>query len=561
MDPYRRCALALAATLAAGSDCSQLDEDPGGTCTTTEFSVSVDVLPAPRLDMLVVLDDSPSMDGERQAFLEQFPEVLRDLLVESDPDGDTCPEHVVLDDLHLAVVTPNLGSDGLGLPGCNDDVGGDEACFRLAPAPAAPDCPAALPPFLALDRSELETYPPERLIADFTCLAAAGAAGCGIEQPLAAALRALTVQAGDEGCNRGFRRPEVPLALIFVTDEDDGSLDPAHPELLAPDRSDLGPLPLRSALHPELLRDMAELADGFEALALPDPARLMVGLIVGVPYDSPVCTGSGDHLYACLGASEMTVQVDPTRPQTIIPACNSVAGRAEPARRFVDLAQRLSSSARVTSICAPDSWEPMLLDLLSPLFVHTLPSDCFPRQLPFDPDTCRTSCVLVETLADDRPCPRTPDCPPSWCPPANAGAAAAPPPCVDPVTGRACTPHKRDLGTVHLPDGSSHRQCLLRQADRPATDGACGPPVADGWYYLPPDLAPNHCPRLVLDSSVPLGCCDHRGSVEPGSDVELLCWKTACADRFCGPPASPSELQCAGDQYCATPGECRPAWD
>ena len=51
----------------------------------------------------------------------------------------------------------------------------------------------------------------------FRCLSLVGDQGCGIEQPLEAAKRALT--RGYRSENRGFNRESSTLAVIFITDE------------------------------------------------------------------------------------------------------------------------------------------------------------------------------------------------------------------------------------------------------------------------------------------------------------------------------------------------------
>ena len=224
------------------------------------------------------------------------------------------------------------------------------------------------------------------------------------------------------------------------------------------------------------------------------------------------------------------------------------------------LALGLGSQAQVASICDPDSWTWMFRDLLSPLFTSTLMPPCFPREVNFDPESCRAPCVVVETLTDDRPCEPTAECPQAWCPLASAEEAVVAPPCTDPATGRTCTPLKRDVGTVLRPDGSLRRRCLVRQAERSAGADGCGPPVVDGWYFVPPDASWFGCQELHWGAAVASCCSDERGVLEAGSEVEMFCWHMACADRACGPPEEPSAMECREDQYCVEPGVCRSGW-
>src|SRR5690606_13334754 len=75
------------------------------------------------------------------------------------------------------------------------------------------------------------------LTAAFSAIASLGASGCGFEQHLEAAKRALD---GKNPVNAGFLRDDAYLALIFIQDEDDCSI--AHSTLLGGDLNTLGPL-------------------------------------------------------------------------------------------------------------------------------------------------------------------------------------------------------------------------------------------------------------------------------------------------------------------------------
>jgi hypothetical protein len=74
------------------------------------------------------------------------------------------------------------------------------------------------------------------LAAAFSAIASLGASGCGFEQHLEAAKRALN----NNPANAGFLRPNAFLALVFIQDEDDCSISKAA--LLGGDTSTLGPL-------------------------------------------------------------------------------------------------------------------------------------------------------------------------------------------------------------------------------------------------------------------------------------------------------------------------------
>src|SRR5260221_13076794 len=74
------------------------------------------------------------------------------------------------------------------------------------------------------------------LSAAFSAIASAGAAGCGFEQHIEAAKRALN----NNPANAGFLLPTAFLAIVIIADEDDCSME--HTTLLPSDTSQLGPL-------------------------------------------------------------------------------------------------------------------------------------------------------------------------------------------------------------------------------------------------------------------------------------------------------------------------------
>lgn len=59
------------------------------------------------------------------------------------------------------------------------------------------------------------------LEASFTCAARVGVGGSGKEEPIAAAISAISSPLTDDGsCNAGFSRPGALLVIVLVTDED-----------------------------------------------------------------------------------------------------------------------------------------------------------------------------------------------------------------------------------------------------------------------------------------------------------------------------------------------------
>lgn len=157
----------------------------------------------PELDLLIVVDDSPSMADERAALAanaRQFVNVLDNF------EGG-------LPSLHLGVITTDLGGDG---PGCAGR--GDAGLLQRAEACGVDGT------FVRIDGVGGRNNLSRDLAGTVACMVDVGTDGCEIEQPLAALDAALA----DDTRNVGFVRPEAQLFVLFITDDDDCSVaDPA----------------------------------------------------------------------------------------------------------------------------------------------------------------------------------------------------------------------------------------------------------------------------------------------------------------------------------------------
>lgn len=139
-------------------------------------------------------------------------------------------------DLHIGVVSTDLGAGGFDVPNCTESDGGD-----LLAAPAqAPDCPAPDGSFirdLSLVADLRDTNYDGELTEAVSCIAALGTGGCVFEQPLAAAVAATDPANAD---NAGFIRDGALLAVVFAGASDDcsaadpGLFDPAALATLGP---------------------------------------------------------------------------------------------------------------------------------------------------------------------------------------------------------------------------------------------------------------------------------------------------------------------------------------
>ncbi|MDB4955383.1 MAG: hypothetical protein JWO36_2952 [Myxococcales bacterium] len=185
-----------------------------------------------KIDLLFVIDDSPSMADKQTNLKANFMNFINVL---NTIEGG-------LPDVHIGVVTSDLGTKGAddAMPG--PAIGsGPGACANLGKAGNLRTDPSVTGPYisdsLAADGVTRVTNYTGSLVTAFSALATAGANGCGFEQHIEAAKRALV---STNTANAGFLRSDAYLAVIFIADEDDCSM--SHSSLLGADMNTLGPL-------------------------------------------------------------------------------------------------------------------------------------------------------------------------------------------------------------------------------------------------------------------------------------------------------------------------------
>ncbi|HET6339331.1 MAG TPA: hypothetical protein VFG30_39220 [Polyangiales bacterium] len=227
-------------------------------------------------------------------------------------------------------------------------------------------------------------------------MSALGTAGCGFEQHLESALKAIW-PAGDarlsfaawfgaaasgghsDNLNAGFVRTGTAnagstLGIVIDADEDDCSA--GEPAIFDNRTVDAGnpygdqALNLRCFFNHDQQLPLERYVFGFRNAGA---ARVVFAGIVGVPVDLASAATrakvdfanptSRDAYYDMLLADpRMQEAPDPSTPETspqLKPACTSTLGRADPARRFVQLAKSFGEDALIQSICG-DSFGPPL---------------------------------------------------------------------------------------------------------------------------------------------------------------------------------------------------------
>jgi hypothetical protein len=224
--------LAAAGLLAGCPDRSISEVDPlQGRVEFKDIPVNVNR----DIDLLFLIDDSPSMADKQTNLANNFPKFID--VLSTIPGG--------LPNVQIGVVTSDLGtrSANTGTPG--PSVGGTArgSCSGLGKDGALQLTGVMTngQPFLA------DTQPADplamrvrnysgSLTTAFAQMAQVGSSGCGFEQHLEAIRVALQPS---NTANAGFLRPDAYLAVIIIADEDDCSL--ADSALLTGDTSILGP--------------------------------------------------------------------------------------------------------------------------------------------------------------------------------------------------------------------------------------------------------------------------------------------------------------------------------
>lgn len=363
-------------------------EDTGAESDTPppDAFVPVDAGPTPptnQADLLFVIDDSSSMAGEQTLLLTALPLLVRTLAT-GDLDGDGSSDRPPVVSLHVGVVTSDMGAGdlpgGTTLPSCTAGAGDDGILRRTSTLSGCnPTWPAVFDFMAGTD--DVAAY-----VADVRCVAEAGTRGCGFEQQLEAALKAVSPNVATEWVapgfvapvfetstghattdNAGFVRTESVLAIVEVTDEEDCSV-PDHALFHDVPPFNTTDLNLRCFTYPEELQPVQRFVDGFLQLRA-RPSRLVFSGIVGVPTDR---TGDdvADYDAALLDPRMIETPIG-TPPNRLEPSCTTAdGGAAYPARRFVGVARGLDAlGARTTlqSICATN-FEPAMEAIAREIF-------------------------------------------------------------------------------------------------------------------------------------------------------------------------------------------------
>jgi len=308
----------------------------------------------PNLDLLFVIDDSPTMIDKQRSFQTAFPSLLDKL---ARIEGG-------LPNLHLAVVSSDMGTSAVDDEQAGPQIGapGQGGCASFGKAGVFQLGQATLPDqddrFVRALRNG-ETNFEGTLAETFTAMSALGATGCGFEQPLAAMQASLSGPTD----NAGFLREGANLAVIILSDEDDCSAE--HTTLFGPDGGPLGPLQSFRCFRFGVECDQATDTLGSKTNCRPAAAQHVASIS---PFSSFLSGIKGDPTRVMFGAivgTEAPIEVESRQingaNQTALkPACGytPLGGgadvTADPGVRFAAFADGFEGISRLESICSED---------------------------------------------------------------------------------------------------------------------------------------------------------------------------------------------------------------
>ena len=547
---FRTRLVGMAAVLGLGAGMfGCLDRPVAKTTPNLQSGVRIPVVndAIENVDVLFEVDNSNSM-AENQANLARNFNTLIDQLVNPPINPMTGrPNNPPVKSLHVGIISSDLGTPGSVVPSCaNSDTGDDGLLnpiksglairthqpWTTAPPGRRPmrctNDPNQYPSFLTFTSVATPTTPATNATEfrdDFVCNAYLSTGGCGLEQQIESAYRALVVrnprvQTGNTDPNAGFVRDNAVLAIVMVTDEEDGSVrdcrfqEAGVPctdavgvfDIMSPDWSS-SDLNLRFYMYTPGSRqdptwaidryiDPARPNRGFTSLKPGRPDLVIFSAIAGVPLNLPMRAassgtgmevdydtllgrmpdGSDGYTGEQTGSGPVSMRqrnMDPMCSTRVVPACRREGSPAVttcdsgaqyfawPSRRVVQVARRFAdryNNGTVSSICAND-YTPALTQIVERIQAR-ISGRCLPRALETEPAQCANGmagCQRVKCIVREIL-------------PAGMSTSVC-------TAARGRTAGERDLTTPTMPRST----CVVNQVL--VTPGGAPPAGQEGFYY------------------------------------------------------------------------------
>jgi hypothetical protein len=408
----RKAGVTLAATVVtvfgvAASGCLERGLKPVNPCTRSSVGQRIQVTNVDNVDLLFMIDNSNSMAEEQGLLRSELPRLVS-VLASGDREGDGTRDFNPVKSLHVGIVTSDMGAGpNTGVPTCGRGLG-DDGILRSRSRSTTGGCMATYPSgVFEFDRERGDN--PAMFASTVGCVADIGTGGCGFEQQLESALKALTpvsasawtrpgyspprfvsadgvpdsVAGQADGPNTGFVRPNSALAVVLVTDEEDCSVRDYGLFVSGDPRFMSVPLNLRCNTFGDpamgLIHPIDRYVNGFLGLRS-DPSLLIFSGIVGIPPETESLAQAGNYSGILMNSSMIP------RPNmmgtNLEPSCSTTNGVAYPPIRIVQTAAGLSASGAavsLSSICS-SSFQPAI-DAIIAKIADALRGACLPRAL------------------------------------------------------------------------------------------------------------------------------------------------------------------------------------
>jgi hypothetical protein len=352
-----------------------------------------EVNPKRDIDILFLIDDSPSMSDKQDNLRRNFPTFIKKL--QDIPGG--------LPNVHIGVATSDLGAGNTRISiACFP--GGKRGILR-----AGTNC--GLDPnsrFISSLTNATQNNFTGNISDVFSCMAAAGDQGCGFEHTLQAARVALfDVGSGNDHLNAGFLRSDAFLGLIILSDEDDCSAEQTS-DLFTDDATFAGtapsfrcaqvghtctpPNPIGEFMTPVKncvakptgrLIAVKDMVDSIKMLKANPEQQIVVAAITGVTTDP-----NAPYIY---GKAMGQTDID------YLPICEGKNGKATAALRTQEFVNSFGTNGSLHSICDADFGPAM--DIIGKKLAAKLGNPCINAPL-LDTDA-KTAGVQPECIVTD----------------------------------------------------------------------------------------------------------------------------------------------------------------
>jgi hypothetical protein len=190
--------------------CNSLPLVPPAPIPEQETDQYYEVNPVRDIDILFMVDDSPSMADKQGNLAKNFPAFIEEL--KKIPGG--------LPNVHIGVVSSDLGAGPKPILGGCERVGGDRGILQVKMG-CGVDANSNF--LVSANNGTMNNFQGD-ITQVFSCIARLGDQGCGFEHQLQSTRVALYESITPQ--NMGFLRPNAFLGIILLTDEDDCSADP-----------------------------------------------------------------------------------------------------------------------------------------------------------------------------------------------------------------------------------------------------------------------------------------------------------------------------------------------